>query len=192
MSANLGLHRAAAKVGEGGARLRVQHLRVAYERFLEVLVILLMAVLALEVIAGVVFRTLGRPLVWYDEIASVLLAWLTYYGAALAALKRAHIGFPGLVGALPPNLRVAVVVFAEALVVGFFALLGWVGYSVLDVLATDFLVSLPTVSVRLTQSVIPISSALFILAETLVFPELLREARGKAVRHENLAAEATH
>ena len=46
---------------------------------------------------GVVFRTLGASLVWYDEVASVLLAWLTFYGSALASVKRAHIGCPELV-----------------------------------------------------------------------------------------------
>ena len=172
--------------------MSIKRLRTAYERFLEALVMLLMAVLAAEVVAGVIFRTIGRPLVWYDEIASVLLAWLTYYGAALAAIKRAHIGFPGLAAALNPEWRVALLVLAEALVLAFFSLLAWVGYSVLDVLATDFLVSLPAVSVRYTQSVIPISSLLFIIAELLVFPELLRQARGRAVIAENLAAEVTH
>ncbi|MBI2314308.1 MAG: TRAP transporter small permease subunit [Betaproteobacteria bacterium] len=170
----------------------LRRFRVAYERFLEYLVILLMAVLAVEVTLGVVFRTVGQALVWYDEIASVLLAWLTYYGAALAAIKRAHIGFPGLVRSLKPALRLPVVLLAEALVFAFFGLLGWVGYSVLEVLATDFLVSLPSISVMYTQSVIPLSSALFIVAEALVLPELLREARGGKAVEDNLAAEASH
>ena len=67
------------------------------------------------------------PLVWYDEGASIMLAWLTYYGAALAALKRAHIGFPGLVNAMPPRWRVPAVWFGEVCVIGFFALLSWFG-----------------------------------------------------------------
>ena len=32
-----------------------------------------------------VYRKAGASLTWYDEIASILLAWVTYYGAALAA-----------------------------------------------------------------------------------------------------------
>ena len=58
------------------------------------------------------------------------------------------------------------------------AILGWIGYSVLDVLATDYLISLPKVSVAWTQSVIPISCAMFILAELLNLPSTLRAARG--------------
>ena len=61
-----------------------------------------MVALAVEVTMGVAFRYTGNALVWYDEVASILLAWVTYYGAALAALKRAHIGVPELVHMLPP------------------------------------------------------------------------------------------
>ena len=57
-------------------------------------VIFLLAGLAVVILVGVACRKLGISLVWYDEVASIMLAWLTYYGAALAALKRAHIGFP--------------------------------------------------------------------------------------------------
>jgi TRAP-type C4-dicarboxylate transport system permease small subunit len=45
------------------------------------------------------------------------------------------------------------------------------------VLATDTLVSLPKIPVSYTQSVIPISAVLIIIAEALHFPELLAQAR---------------
>jgi TRAP-type C4-dicarboxylate transport system permease small subunit len=151
-------------------------LRAAFERLMEWVVIALMVVLFVEVTLGVVFRMIGRPLVWYDEIASVLLAWLTYYAATLAALKRAHIGFPGLVRSLAPRVRVWVVVLAEAFTIGFFVLLAWVGWTVLAVLATDYLVSLPDVSNQYVQSVIPIGATLFVIAELLLLPETIRDA----------------
>lgn len=161
----------------------LRRVRLFYEKFLEVVVIVLMAALAIEVTLGVVFRTLGESLVWYDEIASILLAWVTYYGAALAALRRAHLGVPELVHAMPPRLRLLAAVFAEACVIGFFVLMAWVGVAVLDVLATDNLVSIPEISVVYTQSVIPISAVLFVIAEALVLPEVLREARGLKAAH---------
>jgi len=158
--------------------------RAAYERFLEWIVLALMAALALEVMLGVVFRYSGAALVWYDEIASVLLAWVTYYGAALAALRRAHLGVPELVAALPPAARVPVTIVAEAFVFAFFILLAWLGSAVLDALAGETLTSLPEVSVQYTQSVIPVSAVLFIIAEALALPEVLSEARrpGRAPR----------
>lgn len=163
----------------------IARVRNIYEKFLEAIVIVLMVALAVEVTLGVVFRYVGHALVWYDEVATILLAWVTYYGAALAALKRAHLGVPELVGLLSPLPRVVVALFAEACVFAFFIVMAWVGYSVLEVLATDTLVSLPGVSVAYTQSVIPISAVLFIIAEALVLPDVLREARRLKPAHVN-------
>ena len=162
-------------------------LRRAFERTLTAFVIFQMAALAVVILYAVACRKFGISLVWYDEVASVMLAWLTYYGAALAALHRAHIGFPGLVNALPPLWRVAAVWFGEAAVIGFFGLLTWFGVEVLVILQGDSLVSLPWVSTRLTQSVIPVGGALFIVAQLLSLPEVLRQARGGGiVDHEQL------
>jgi TRAP-type C4-dicarboxylate transport system permease small subunit len=151
--------------------------RAAYEKLLELVVIVLMVALAVEVTAGVLFRTFGASLVWYDEVAAILLAWLTFYGSALAAAKRAHIGCPEVVAAMPPAIRLALRIVAEVLVIAFFATVAWMGYSILDVLATDNLVSLPAISVKYTQSVIPIGATLILIAEILTLPAALAEAR---------------
>jgi TRAP-type C4-dicarboxylate transport system permease small subunit len=141
--------------------------RRGYERFLEGVVSALMVVLAVEVTLGVVFRFSGHSLDWYDEVASVLLAWLTFYGAALASLKRAHIGCPELVDALPWRWRRAVGILVQLLVIAFFVLLGAVGAWIMPVLATDSLTSLPQVPMSVVQSVIPISAVLIVIAEGL-------------------------
>jgi len=156
-------------------------LRTVFDRALTAFVIFLLASLAVLILVGVVFRKLGIPFVWYDEGASIMLAWLTYYGAALAALKRAHIGFPGLVNAMPPRWRVPAVWFGEICVVGFFALLTWFGFQVLRILEGDTMVSLPEVPTQFTQSVIPIGGALFIVAQMLSLPEVLQQARGSGI-----------
>jgi len=157
--------------------MTVARVRTIYGHVLEAIAVVLMVALAVEVTIGVAFRYAGYSLAWYDEVASVLLAWVTYYGAALAALRRAHLGVPEIVGLLPPALRVVVALIAEACVFAFFIVLAWVGYTVLEVLVNDSLVSLPQVSVAYAQSVIPISAVLFIIAEALVLPAVLREAR---------------
>jgi TRAP-type C4-dicarboxylate transport system permease small subunit len=159
--------------------------RTGFERALTAFVIVLLGALALLILVGVAFRKFGIPLVWYDEGASIMLAWLTYYGAALAALKRAHIGFPGLVNSLASAWRTRAVWVGEVCVIGFFALLTWFGFKVLTVLGGDTMVSLPEVPTRFTQSVIPVGGALFIVAQLLSLPEVLRQARGRAgVDHE--------
>ena len=100
----------------------LEELRRRYERLLEWLVIALMAVLFVEVTLGVLFRTFGASLAWYDEVASILLAWLTFYGSALAAVKRAHIGCPEGVAFFPPHARVLARLVASALVMHFYRL----------------------------------------------------------------------
>lgn len=156
--------------------MRLEKLRVAYQAALEWLVIVLMAVLFLEVSLGVVYRSFGRSLVWYDEVATVLLAWLTFYGSALASVKRAHIGCPEVVALMPPGARLAFRLVAEVLTIGFFLLMGWTGYRVLGVLSGDTLVSLPDVSIAWVQSVIPISSVLIIAAELVTLPAVLEKS----------------
>lgn len=166
--------------------IKFDHARALFERLLETITVFLIISLALVVVLGVIYRWSGASLSWYDEIASVQLAWLTYYGASLAALKRAHIGVPGLIAVVPPLFRVPLVLLAEAVVIGFFLILAWYGYIVLVVLEGDTLISLPWISTQVTQSVIPISAVLFIIAELLNMPQIMREAitREEMMRHE--------
>lgn len=163
----------------------LQAARAAFERALEAVVMALVALLTLLIVLGALFRYAGQALVWYDEVASVGLVWLTYYGSALAAARGAHIGFPGLVNAMPPGLRVAATLLGELCILVFFALLAWTGMEVSAVLEGDHLVSLPWVPQQLVQSVIPIGAVLFIVAELLRLPEVLRDAWGAGfVDHE--------
>ncbi len=153
-------------------------LRRRIERLFEWISAALLLALAVEVLLGIVFRAAGRPLVWYDEVASVMLAWLTYYASALAALKKSHIGFPGLANALPRGGRMVALVVREVAVIGFFVVLGVWGVHVLDILGGETLVTVD-VPVRFTQSVIPIGAGLFVLAELLNLPDYIAWAQGR-------------
>jgi TRAP-type C4-dicarboxylate transport system permease small subunit len=156
----------------------LESLRAGFERLLEWIVVVLVVGLTVLVMAGCIFRYAGRPLVWYDELASIGLVWLTYYGSALAALKGSHIGVPELVNMMPPRWRVPVTIFAEICVVLFFAVLAWTGFEVLAVLGGDRMISLPSVPLRVTQSAVPIGAVLVIAAELLRLPRRLADARG--------------
>jgi TRAP-type C4-dicarboxylate transport system permease small subunit len=151
--------------------------RRSFHSILEFIVILLMVVLTLIVVIAVIYRKAGASLSWYDEVASVLLAWLTYYGAALAALTRGHIGFNGLLNAMKPSLRVPFLIIGEICIFGFFILLALVGIRVLQVLEGDALTSLTWVPTRLTQSVIPIGATLFVISEAISLPGVWRQAK---------------
>ena len=143
-------------------------LRAVLSRFLEAAVIGITAALAILVLVGVASRKAGFSLVWYDEVAAILLAWLTYYGAALAALHRAHLGLPNLVQRAPHRVRLALVVLKEIAIVGFFALAAWMGLDLLSALGGVFLVSLPWLPAAIVYSAIPVGAVLFIVAELTV------------------------
>jgi TRAP-type transport system small permease protein len=181
------MHNTEASRPAGG----MERFRRHYGLLLEWVVMALMIVLAVEVVLGVVFRAAGAALVWYDEIASVLLAWLTFYGSALASVKRAHIGCPEVVEQMPPAWRRLFNIVAQLLVIGFFGLLAWVGVSIMPLLAGDTLVSLPWVPMNLVQSVIPISSVLIVVAELTYLVDLL-SVRPRAAVAGNALADGLH
>ena len=139
--------------------------RAVLNRCLEAAVIAIIGALALLVIVGVTSRKAGFSLVWYDEVAAILLAWLTYYGAALAALHRAHLGFPNLVQLAPRRLRFGLVILRELAIVLFFGLTAFLGLDLLSALGGTFLVSLPWLPAGVVYSAIPVGAGLFIAAE---------------------------
>ena len=170
----------------------VTRAREIFRKSLEGIVLSLMASLAIVVVVGGIFRKAGASLVWYDEVASILLAWLTYYGAALAALHRAHIGMPTLVQRLSGRVRFTVVLVAEAFVLMFFVALAWAGIRVLSVLGGTARVSLPWVPMAVAQSVIPIGAVLFIVAQLMSLPDALldtTEVKDESIKFEQEAAE---
>ena len=166
--------------------------RARYGLVLEWVVMALMIVLFLEVTLGVVFRAAGSSLVWYDEVASILLAWLTFYGSALASVKRAHIGCPEVVQQMSRGAQHALGIVVQVLVIGFFALLAWVGFTIMPILSGDSLVSLPWVPMNFVMSVVPVSSLLIILAEAMTLVDLVKH-REVAVESGGIAlADGTH
>ena len=177
----------------GAAPFAAMHrFRARYGLFLEWVVMALMIVLFVEVTLGIVFRVFGSSLVWYDEVASVLLAWLTFYGSALASVKRAHIGCPELVERCSEPVQRMFGILVQALVIAFFALLGWVGLSIMPALVGDSLVSLPWVSMNFVQSVIPVSSVLILVAEVMYLVDLAGRHRGPGAHAGGALADGTH
>jgi TRAP-type C4-dicarboxylate transport system permease small subunit len=147
------------------------------DRALQCLTIGLLLALAALVITAVVLRKAGTSIIWYDEFASVMLAWLTFLGAALAVLRHAHLGFPGLVFRLSLPWRVACFALAKLIVLGFWGTVLVAGTRALDLMVGDALVTLPWMPMRAVQSVLPIAAALIIAAELVDLPESLARLR---------------
>jgi TRAP-type C4-dicarboxylate transport system permease small subunit len=176
--------------GNSRGNIVIAKVKSSLQMFLELVLIFLMIGLTAVVIIAVIYRKLDASLSWYDEVASIMLSWVTYYGAALAALRRKHIGFDSVLLALPEKARYAGAIFSEICVLGFFGLLTWAGWQVLQVLAGDSLVSLTWVPVQFTQSVIPIGGALFIICELLSMPDYFKSVRaGISLEHMDIEAE---
>lgn len=153
----------------------IKNLATCLERLLEAFSVILIAAMAVVIVYGVLMRKLGASLIWYDEVASVLLVWITYYGAATATIKRAQLGFSGLLFSLKGSMRLAVFWLSEIVVIGFFAVVAVYGWIVLEYFAGDTLISLPWVPTQLTHSVIPLGAMLIIAAELLSLPRALKD-----------------
>jgi TRAP-type C4-dicarboxylate transport system permease small subunit len=124
----------------------------------------LLALMVVLVCLGVFFRyVLDASLAWYDEFASYLLVWLTFYGAISASYQRRHIGFETFVARLMPTTREKLEIVAELLVLGFQIVLLYYGLLLVRKMGGETAVSLEWVKMGWVYSVLPISGALMLL-----------------------------
>jgi TRAP-type C4-dicarboxylate transport system permease small subunit len=91
-------------------------------RSLGLLSVVIFTVLVIDVLWGVATRyLLGHQATWSEELARMLLVWLSLLGAALAYAQRSHLGVDSLVIALDPLAR-RIAAMTSHLVVLLFAL----------------------------------------------------------------------
>ena len=92
--------------------------------FIETLGAALVATEIVILLAGVVSRYLfDHPLVWSDELASILFLWLASLGAAIALRRDEHMRMTAVVGTLPPSARAALDAFATGAALAFLVLI---------------------------------------------------------------------
>jgi len=83
-------------------RIRSQTL----DRLLDYLVFLILLAMAASMILNVFCRfVLQFSLSWADELAQILLVWLTFLGAAIGVREKAHYAFEYLTGRLSDRRR---------------------------------------------------------------------------------------
>src|SRR5215212_1870269 len=79
----------------------------------EIPVAILVAAEIVILFAGVVARfALHQPLIWSDELASILFLWLAMLGAVVALRRDEHMRMTAIVGMVRPNVRAFLDVFA--------------------------------------------------------------------------------
>lgn len=149
-------------------------LRRWFDVFLQAVCACLMVGLAVMVLTAVALRTAGRSPLWYDEVAAIWLVWLTFFGASLVTLRRAHLGFEGLLPVLSPTLRSMAFAFSEAMCLLFYAAVAVYGWRVLAIIAGETLVSLPWLAYEVVQAVVPVTAVLMFAAQCFSAPEAWR------------------
>ncbi|GAA4340657.1 TRAP transporter large permease subunit [Variovorax defluvii] len=92
-------------------------------RLLGVPVALLVAAEIAVLLAGVVGRyVFHHPLIWSDEVASILFLWLAMLGSAVAFQRGEHMRMTAVVGKLAPETRAFLDVLATAAALAFLLL----------------------------------------------------------------------
>ena len=165
--------------------MNLEKFKQGYDIFLQYTMFVMMIALATTVVVGVGYRWSGNALVWYVEVASVQLAWLTYYGSAYAALKGAHIGVPSILKSFPIPMRKVFFIVSKIVIYGFFALMTYYGLIVMKLIQGETLTTLEWVPQSLVQSVIPVGSFLFMLSETLRLKEDYQSVMGQGEQQQS-------
>jgi len=93
-------------------------------RSLEGAVIFIMAVLVIDVVLQVFTRKiLQNPWGWTEELARMLLIWLSLLGAAVGFLRMSHLGVDYFVNKFPPQTKNIVEIIVYLLIAFFSAVI---------------------------------------------------------------------
>src|SRR3977135_2108465 len=101
-------------------------LEVSLGMLVEIPAALLVVAEIVILFAGVVARYgLHRPLIWSDELASILFLWLAMLGAAVAFRRAEHMRMTAVVASAGPATRAYLDVVATCAALAFLLLIAW-------------------------------------------------------------------
>src|SRR5215212_4594894 len=108
---------------------RAASLEAALALLVEVPAALLVVAEIVILFAGVAARYgLHRPLIWSDELASILFLWLAMVGAAVAFRRSEHMRMTAVVASMKPAMRAYLDVVATCAGLAFLLLIAWPAY----------------------------------------------------------------
>ena len=169
-----GFAEAPGSLGTGGASSllrKIDHgLSVGVEMAAGLLVLVEIVVLLAGVVARYLFHT---PLVWSDELASILFLWLSMLGAVVALRRGEHMRMTGLVSRVGPQTRGLLECIAITAPIAFLAL---VLYHAVDYAVEEQFITTPAMEVSNAwrASALPVGLGLMLVAALF---RLLRVAR---------------
>ena len=98
----------------------LRQLKACSLRLLNGILVGAVALLVLDVLLGVASRYLwGAQVKWTEELATILLIWVSFLGAAAAFEARAHLGIDFLTERFPPSARRKTELAAHLCTIGF-------------------------------------------------------------------------
>lgn len=128
-----------------------------------VLVMLEVAVLFSSVVARYVFRT---PLIWSDEVASMLFLWLAMLGSVVALRRGQHMRMTTVISKAPAAWRPFLETLAVAAAFAFLAMIAFPSY---EYAVEELHITTPALEIANTwrASALPIGTGLMLLASVM-------------------------
>jgi tripartite ATP-independent transporter DctM subunit len=121
---------AAERSGAGSRRSLVGAFDAWLGAIIEIAAAALVAAEIAILFSGVVARyVFDKPLVWSDELASILFLWLAMLGAVIAFRRDEHMRMTACVGMLAPPARAMLDMFATGAALAFLLLIAWPAYN---------------------------------------------------------------
>ena len=134
-------------------------------RLLKYLSFTLLVTLVLLLLVNVFMRYILRtPIEWTEEAGQLLLIWLTFIGAAMAAGERRHMAMDALQRALSPVYRRYGEIIIGILIIGCLAIIIYYGWNMTTFNARRLSESL-RISYALFYAAIPTGAVLYIIFE---------------------------
>ena len=132
------------------------------------------ATMVVLVFLNVLLHLVGKDLAWVIELCEFLMVWVTFFGAAAASRRGAHMAVTELVDLAPGAAQRWVDAAIQAVVLVTLGLLTWFGYGIVQASWGNVLTVLE-LSMAWQYMALPVGSALAIV---FVADDLVRVLRG--------------
>jgi len=148
---------------QAGAPKWLVTLEAAVGSTVEVVAALLVVAEIAILLAGVVWRyVFHQPLLWSDELASILFLWLAMLGAVVALRRGEHMRMTAIVGKVSPLVRAFLDVLAIAAALVFLALIVYPAY---EFAHDEMVITTPALEITSAwrATALPVGTALMLL-----------------------------
>ncbi len=143
----------------------IRTIRAAVITVLEYMTIFMTAALVLDVVWQVFTRFIVRnPSTWTEELATLLLIWVSLLGAALAFHRKGHLGVDYFVGKLPQAPKRVVEITVHIITAAFAIVLIFGGLKIVSfTLLTNQLSAAMQIPMGYVYLILPLSGGIILL-----------------------------